>query len=134
MKIQRLRLERVEFMPRELAPGVLYVAEKYGAAAHLCACGCGRKIRTPLGPTDWKLKEGRNGPSLWPSVGNWQQNCLSHYIIQDGDVIECGRWSAEEIQAGRIREQATAEEYFKKKFGSKRGIERFWDWIRSFWR
>lgn len=134
MKIQRLRLEKVEFMPKELVPGVLYVAEKYGAAAHLCACGCGRKIRTPLGPTSWKLSEDEGGPSLWPSVGNWQQECKSHYIIENGNIVECGRWTDEEIRSGRMREQESAQAYFEKKYGQKRGLERFWDWIRSFWR
>jgi len=134
MMIQRLTLKRVEFMPKELASGVLYVAEQYGAAAHLCACGCGRKIRTPLGPTSWSLTEDENGPTLRPSVGNWQQDCKSHYIIDDGNVIECGRWTDDEIQSGRMREQASAEEYFKRKYGRKRGLERFWAWIRKFWR
>ncbi|WID99529.1 DUF6527 family protein [Bosea vestrisii] len=71
-------------MPKQLEPGVLYVSEKYGAVAHLCACGCGAKIRTPLGETEWSLKETASGPSLWPSVGNWQQACKSHYVI-DGE-------------------------------------------------
>jgi len=121
-------------MPKELASGVLYVAEQYGAAAHLCACGCERKIRTPLGPTSWSLTEDENGPTLRPSVGNWQQDCKSHYIIQDGDVIECGRWSDEEIISGRMREQETAKVYFERKYGRKRGLERFWAWVRKFWR
>lgn len=47
-----IRLERVHFMPTALEPRVLYVSEEFGAAAHLCACGCGSKIRTPLGPTE----------------------------------------------------------------------------------
>jgi hypothetical protein len=134
MKIPQLRLERVEFMPKELQRGVLYFAEKYGAAAHLCACGCGKKIRTPVVPTKWKLTEGPNGPTLYPSVGNWQQDCKSHYIIQDGDVIECGRWTDEEILAGRTREQESAQAHFERKYGRKRGLERFWAWLQSFWR
>lgn len=134
MKIQRLTLERVEFMPKQLTPGVLYVSEQYGAVAHLCACGCGKKIRTPLGPTSWSLVEGLNGPTLSPSVGNWQQECKSHYIIEDGDVVECGRWTDEEIISGRMREQASAKEYFERKYGRKRGLERLWAWIQNFWR
>ena len=134
LKIHHLKLERVDFMPKVLLPGVLYVAEKYGAVAHLCACGCGRKIRTPLGPTGWSLIEKEKGPSLWPSVGNWQQDCMSHYIIEDGNVVECGRWTDEEIKTGRIREQESAKAYFEKKYGRKRGLERFWAWIHNFWR
>ena len=44
-------------MPQDLRPGVLYVSEEFGAAAHLCACGCGEKVSTPLGPTEWSLEE-----------------------------------------------------------------------------
>jgi len=87
MMIETITLQYVEFMPERLEPGILYVAETYGAAAHLCACGCGAKIRTPLGPTDWTLTEKSGVPSLSPSVGNWQQACQSHYFIRDGKIV-----------------------------------------------
>ena len=74
----KIRLQRVDYMPKELEPGVLYVSEEFDAAAHLCPCGCGSKIRTPLGPTDWALEENDNGPTLHPSIGNWQLPCQSH--------------------------------------------------------
>ena len=60
----RIELQRVEFMPKVLEPGILYFAEEYGAAAHLCACGCGSKIRTPIGPTWWAIQDGLEGVSL----------------------------------------------------------------------
>lgn len=63
----KIRLERVRYMPKQLEPGVLYVSEEFGAAAHLCACGCGSKIRTPLGPTEWSIEETENGPTVRPS-------------------------------------------------------------------
>ena len=74
----RFRLERVHYMPKELEIGVLYVSEEFKTAAHLCACGCRAKVRTQLGPTEWKVKDDTKGPSLWPSVGNWQRGCRSH--------------------------------------------------------
>jgi len=64
MKFDTITLQPVEFMPRELEPGILYVSEKYGTAAHLCACGCGAKIRTPLGPTEWAVAQTPAGPSM----------------------------------------------------------------------
>lgn len=76
MKIDQ---QRVHYMPKELKPGVLYVSVEFGIAVHLCACGCGSKIRTPLGPTEWAVEETRSGPTLRPSVGNWQHACQSHY-------------------------------------------------------
>jgi len=76
-----IALQRVHYMPKELKPGILYVSEEFGIAAHLCPCGCGSKIRTPLGPTEWSVEATNSGPSLRPSVGNWQQACQSHYWI-----------------------------------------------------
>ena len=43
-KIERLRLERVHYMPKVLEPGVLYVSISYRTASHLCFCGCGWEL------------------------------------------------------------------------------------------
>jgi hypothetical protein len=111
-KIERLRLERVHYMPKVLEPGVLYASEEFGAAAHLCACGCGAKIRTPLGLTEWRLEEASEGPSLSPSVGNWQQPCRAHYWIWQGEVEWHGDWTEAQVQAGRRREHQRRKAYF----------------------
>ena len=116
----RIELERVEYMPKVLEPGILYFAEEYGAAAHLCACGCGTKIRTPIAPTEWRISEGPKGMSLEPSVGNWQQPCRSHYWIDEGEVIWSGQWTDEQIEAGRKREAARRAEHFDSKTSKKR--------------
>jgi len=125
----RFVLQRVTTIPRELEPRILYVAEAFGAAAHLCACGCGTKIRTPLGPTDWHLKETRRGPTLWPSVGNWQEPCQSHYLIIDGEVRWARRWTREEIVAGRADEQARAHAYYERRHRHLAG--RLGQWVRG---
>jgi hypothetical protein len=109
----RFVLQRVTTIPRELDPHVLYVAETFGAAAHLCACGCGTKIRTPLGPTDWYLTDTRRGPTLRPSIGNWQEACQSHYLIIDGEVRWARQWTQEEILVGRAEEQTRAHAYYE---------------------
>ncbi len=108
----RFELERVQYMPKQLQPGVLYVAEQFGAAAHLCPCGCGTKVRTPLGPTEWTLEETAEGPSLSPSVGNWQHPCQSHYSITRGEVEWAKQWTSEEITAGRQYEEQRREAYY----------------------
>ena len=105
MKTDAFTLQRVRFMPDSLVPGILYVSEEFETAAHLCACGCGAKIRTPLGPTEWAFEDTRTGPSLSPSIGNWQQACQSHYWIQEGRVEWSTRWSQKQIIAGRRREE-----------------------------
>jgi hypothetical protein len=40
--------EHVEFIPKALEDGVLYISTKYRTASHRCCCGCGTKIVTPL--------------------------------------------------------------------------------------
>ena len=125
-----IRLERVHYMPQDLRPGVLYVSEEFGAAAHLCACGCGTKVRTPLGPTEWSLEETDGEPTLRPSVGNWQLACQSHYLITGGEVVWAGRWTAEEIADGQCREEESRREYYDTLERKHRSVvRRLWRWI-----
>lgn len=105
-------LEQVRYMPTELEPGRLYVSEEFTTAAHLCPCGCGSKVRTPLGPTEWEFVDGEAGPSLYPSIGNWQRSCQSHYWIRAGEIIWAEKWSAEEIEAGLRREEERRAAYY----------------------
>jgi len=85
-KMTTLRLQRVHYMPKELEPGILHVSEEFDVAGHLCACGCGNKVMTPLSPTEWSFHESEKGPSLRPSIGNWQLPCTSHYWVDGGKV------------------------------------------------
>ena len=129
----KIELQRVHYMPKELKPGVLYVSEEFGAAAHLCACGCGAKIRTPLGPTEWTLEETFKGPTLRPSVGNWQQACQSHYCIHRGEIIWAGKWSPKQIAAGRRGEEKRRRTYYDAIDRQRGGVfRRFWHWVKSF--
>ena len=130
MSLAKIRLERVHYMPQDLRPGVLYVSEEFGAAAHLCACGCGTKVRTPLGPTEWSLEETDGEPTLRPSVGNWQLACQSHYLITGGEVVWAGRWTAEEIADGQCREEESRREYYDTLERKHRSVvRRLWRWI-----
>lgn len=131
MKLEHITLQRVEYMPKQLEPGVLYVSEKFGAVAHLCACGCGAKIRTPLGPTEWKFKETAAGPSLWPSVGNWQQACKSHYVIDGGEIVWCGTWTPEQILAGRRAEEARRKAHYGAMYAKDGWLTHFWKWLKG---
>src|SRR5262245_66537482 len=105
-KLTQIELVRVRYVPTTLEPGRLYVSEEFGAAVHLCACGCGSKVSTPLGPTEWTLQETAGGPSLRPSVGNWQFPCKSHYWISKGGIVWSDEWTPEQIAAGRRAEAA----------------------------
>jgi len=129
----RIRLEKVHFMPKQLELGVLYVSYEFGTAAHLCACGCGEKVRTPLGPTEWSIEEHATGPSLWPSVGNWQKPCKSHYVISKGEIFWASRWSESDILAGRAQEQLRREIHFSQLQRQRQGPwSKLAQWLKSF--
>jgi hypothetical protein len=107
-----MQFHRVDFMPKALEPGLFYVAEAFGAAAHLCACGCGTRIRTPLGPTEWSFEDGPRGLSVSPSVGNWQRPCRSHYWITNGEIVWSAPWTEQQVEAGRNAEHARRLAYY----------------------
>jgi hypothetical protein len=128
----KIELQRVQYMPKELKPSVLYVSEEFEIAMHLCPCGCGSKVKTPLGPTEWSVEETKTGPSLRPSVGNWQQACQSHYWITRGEIIWGGKWTPEQIAAGRRHEEERRHVYFEALDRQRGGLlRRFWRWVRS---
>jgi len=88
MRIGTIEPEFVTAFPQPLDLGVLYVSIRFSTAAHLCACGCGREVITPLSPAQWSVTfDGK--VSVWPSIGNWALPCRSHYVIEDG----CVRWA-----------------------------------------
>jgi uncharacterized protein DUF6527 len=128
----KIELRHVHYMPKELKPGVLYVSEEFGTAAHLCACGCGSKVRTPLGPTEWTLEETDSGPSLWPSIGNWQLPCQSHYLITGGEVVWSHKLKPKQITAGRHAEEDRRRTYYESLDRERGGvIRRFLRWVKS---
>lgn len=106
-----LRHTFVEYIPEKLEPRVLYISRKYSTASHLCCCGCGFRVVTPLNPAKWKLTDHGNTVSLHPSIGNWSFPCKSHYWI-DHDHI---RWAAEmserQITHVRRKDRMDAEQY-----------------------
>jgi len=126
----KFRLERVRTMPAQLEPGVLYVSEEFHTAAHLCACGCGSKVRTPLGQAEWTFTDDPDGPSLDPSVGNWQRPCRAHYWIANGRLIWSTQWSSEQVVAARALEQLRRDRYYAGRY-SGGWWARFWRWIKT---
>jgi hypothetical protein len=131
----RIELQPVYYIPKELKPGVLYVSEEFGAVAHLCPCGCGSKIRTPLGPTEWALEETETGPTLIPSIGNWQQECRSHYWIYRGEILWASEWTPEQVDAGYQREKDRRRVYYETLARQRAGVlRRFLSWARRFLR
>jgi hypothetical protein len=72
----------VESFPQPLEGGKLYVSMQYASAAHLCPCGCGREVVTPIRKGAWRLEFDGEGVTLFPSVGSRNLDCRSHYFIR----------------------------------------------------
>ena len=102
----------IEEIPHELEPDKLYISIEYTIVTHLCACGCGSEVVTPLHPARWALTFDGERVSLWPSVGSWNLPCRSHYVIKHSKVQWARPWSDESIGAGRRRDRAALEAYF----------------------
>lgn len=108
-RIGQIKPEFVDFIPETLEPGVLYVSKRYSTASHLCCCGCGLEVVTPLNPAKWRLLESNGAVSLNPSVGNWSFPCRSHYWINGNRVQWAGAMSAERIAAVKARDRRDVE-------------------------
>jgi hypothetical protein len=90
------RLEEIKpvfvdtFIPRLLEEGLLYISLNYKTAVHLCACGCGQEVVTPLDPDyGWMLRRNEDQVSLVPSIGNYQVPCRTHYFITNNKIVWC---------------------------------------------
>jgi hypothetical protein len=105
--------EFVEFIPKTLGEHRLYVSIPYATAVHLCFCGCGNEVVTPLSPTDWSLVFNGTTVSLDPSIGSWTLACQSHYWIRQNKVVWAPRWSKQQIQAGRRHDSLAKERYYQ---------------------
>ena len=110
--VQRLQYSFVEAFPERLEEGFLYISTEYATMSHLCACGCGTEVVTPLDPLDWRFIFDGKTVTVHPSIGNWSLPCRSHYIIRHNLIHWAGDWSDEEIAVGRARS-----------LGAKRGTE-----------
>jgi hypothetical protein len=104
--------EFTELIPNVLQKDTLYVSIKYQTAVHLCACGCGNKVVTPISPADWALIFDGDTVSLYPSIGNWQFPCQSHYWIRSNKIIWSKKWTPKEIERGRQRDFQDQVKYF----------------------
>ncbi len=84
-------LKKVEIVPifvetippiEDMKEGEVYISEQYQISIHLCLCGCKNQTVLPLNKNGWHLiKEKGNKVSFTPSVGNFNFDCKSHYII-----------------------------------------------------
>jgi len=141
-----LRPEFVKAIPDTLNDGTLYVSIEYATVAHKCCCGCGLEVVTPLSPTDWKFTYDGVSISLFPSIGNWNFKCQSHYWIDASRVVWADQWSGDMVAAGRARDRNAKANYYsgqdsattKKPSDTKaqEGAPKtgLWGWFAHWWR
>lgn len=110
IRINQLRPELVHYIPEQAEPGILYISERYATAMHLCCCGCGEEVVTPLNAAKWRLKTDGEATSLHPSIGNWSFPCQSHYWIVRNRVVWAKAMSPDmiaEVKARDLRDATT---------------------------
>jgi hypothetical protein len=112
MRHTRFEHRFVEHIPECLEPGILYICMEYATAVHSCGCGCGEEVVTPFAPTDWRMMFDGETVSLWPSIGNWNFACRSHYVIQHGQVVEAGAWTDDQVEFKRRKDRAAKALYY----------------------
>ncbi len=105
----------VEYIPAQPEEGILYVSVQYKTAVHLCICGCGNKVVTPLTPNDWRLTFDGISVSLYPSIGNWSFPCRTHYFVTNNKIEMMRNWSETRIKDTRENEQKRKSDYYSKK-------------------
>lgn len=101
MKVKSLTPCFVESFPDSPEEGKLYLSIRFRTAMHLCCCGCGNQVVTPIRPHDWTMSYNGEAASLYPSIGNWSLQCRSHYWITKGKVVEAEDWSNAKIDRNR---------------------------------
>lgn len=121
----------VDSIPVDIEDNVLYISIPFCTAIHKCVCGCGKEVVTPLSPTDWQLTFDGKTVSLYPSIGNWNFDCQSHYFITKSKIEYARKWSDVEVEKGRRKDTRSKEEFYssqkpkaRKKFSEK---GKFWN-------
>jgi hypothetical protein len=120
--MMKLSHKFVTSVPRILEDGVIYISVEYATAIHKCCCGCGNEVVTPFSPADWKLIFDGETISLYPSIGNWNLKCQSHYWITESKVVWATKWNKKRIAAVRKKDVMDTERKFKEK-----GQGSFWE-------
>lgn len=118
MRSTELKPVFVDFIPLQLEQRHLYISMKYGTAVHLCACGCGQNVVTPLNPAGWELRY-KGKVTLRPSIGNYEFPCHSHYFITENKI----EWLPSEIESNMKKKKKRKRRF---KFTSKFPFLSFW--------
>jgi hypothetical protein len=105
----------LDSIPEELGEGILYITVKYKSATHLCACGCGNEVITPITPNFWEITFDGKSVSLSPSIGSRNLDCKSHYWIKRNQIVIASSWSYETNDFESDKKIKKKKGFFKKK-------------------
>lgn len=111
MKLTSITPVFVGSVPEQLEPGILYVSEENDVVMHLCCCGCGQEVVTPLSPAEWSIRRSGNVVSLRPSIGNWDYPCRSHYWITNNRIEWASPMSNKQIAIVKERDRIDKQRY-----------------------
>src|SRR3954464_5841386 len=112
-RLTSLAHEFVEYVPETVEAGKLYISIPFKVAVHLCCCGCGVEVATPISPADWQVTFDGDTVSLWPSIGNWGLPCQSHYWIEHDRVVWAAAWTKQQIASARLRDERLLAQRFR---------------------
>src|SRR3569623_760193 len=110
-RLRNITHRYVEFIPKELDAGVLYISKRFNTASHLCCCGCGQKAVTPLNPAGWRLMDHGKTVSLNPSIGLGTLPCRSHYFIHQSRIDWCRNMTDEETSWAQKNDRYASQVY-----------------------
>ena len=126
-KQEELTPQFVEYIPERLEVGRLYISERYHIAVHLCCCGCGEEVVTPLSRADWQLHKAGDKVSLHPSIGNWNFACKSHYWIRGNRVMWAGALNSKRIKLVQEKDRRDKALYIEAVNAEKQAIHKISD-------
>ena len=140
MRLEAINPRLVELAPKPLEQGVLYISQKYQVAVHLCCCGCGEKVVTPLSHAEWQLHMHNGMATLHPSVGN-RTPCRSHYWLTQNRVEWVSKMTAQQIRVAQKRDRASLDAMYASRAPTDRrlgwlaraeaAMKSAWDWFQG---
>lgn len=120
----------VEFMPKDLESNTLYISKNFNIAAHLCPCGCGNKIITPLNRAQWEVITGNGKVSLSPSINNGSLPCRFHYWIRNNRIVWANKLTDTEFESRHLSDRMILDQLIHSQ--RQNIFWRFWKRIRTF--
>ena len=126
----RLNRPSVHYMPKDLTRH-LYVLEEFDIAMHLCACGCGFKLKTPLWTNGMVLYGDQE--RAYPSAFRRELAAALPVTLLDRpppDVLANGGRNRSQPAGGMKRERCHA--YYEGLYRQRGGLpRRFWRWLKG---